>query len=684
MAISKSFWLSAAAFLAVSYAPVANALTCTADDNRLCSYFGDNNATCVDSVCQCDEELYFLGDSGSCMSNACADLIPECDEGEQCFQNSSGITYCSSDHGLFCYENSDCTDVTGVEATYICVEQECVIESSCEDLIEASGFDYEVYKNHYYVHLTNDITNESPLTYAEASGYLEAAPVIGAHILTINDADEQEWVENTFLTGEYNDQPFWLGLSDELVEGVFISGTRDIMNGGTFQNWQGGEPNNYEGGEDYSQINWHYNRGWGDFGKWNDIDAESPAELIIEFPGCFCDWDIFSDSEFGVTTYQKSEMDNGMGSMFSDEIGSEVDGEMDSEMDSSMEMFPAEIGGYATIDQEVNYEYAQSIAGMFGGYLVSIESPEEQSFVESIIEDIDGQDNIFWLGANDMKVEGTFEWASGEEFGIYTNWNGASYEPNNYNNEEDASAINWHYASEEPGATQYAWNDIDQNNEYSSILEFDYCPYVCYAEYVHEYHSYIGFGDVKVTLGEATMLAEYMGGEVLVINSQEEQDFIADKYLDEETVLWLGITDYEYETLFTDSYGRLDYTNWNAGEPNAYNGSDEDYVVMNEHYAMGWDTEMGTWNDVVTDNKYGFVIEIPHLCFIQESGNGGWGFYLVIGAGATAVGAAGFFIARRRKAQKVGGVLPDVNGTMSPGRLNPNEHEQASLFATQV
>ncbi len=99
-------------------------------------------------------------------------------------------------------------------------------------------------------------------------------------------------------------------------------------------------------------------------------------------------------------------------------------------------------------------------------------------------------------------------------------------------------------------------------------------------------------------------VAEAMGGHLVSINSQAEQDFVDATFLvgSMATVpLWIGLTDLppagsaNYSTWTTGE--PVTYTNFNPGEPNDQNG-DEHYVALNWHYSFGSGNVMGTWDDL--------------------------------------------------------------------------------------
>ncbi|NJN49696.1 MAG: hypothetical protein HC805_07950, partial [Alkalinema sp. RL_2_19] len=104
------------------------------------------------------------------------------------------------------------------------------------------------------------------------------AIALGGKLVTINDADEEAWLRQTFGRQER----FWLGLNDRYAEGTFT------WTGGEqseYFNWAPGEPNNFQlsgaplTGEDYVVMNWFED------GRWNDMPDSYGGVFrgIIEF-----------------------------------------------------------------------------------------------------------------------------------------------------------------------------------------------------------------------------------------------------------------------------------------------------------------------------------------------------------------------------------------------------------------
>jgi hypothetical protein len=94
---------------------------------------------------------------------------------------------------------------------------------------------------HLYYLLTSDTWTNSE---AEAVS-------LGGHLVTINDAAENQWVVDNFSTYGGVDRPLWIGLTDRDQEGTFVWTSGEPF---TYSNWNlaSGEPNN-SGGSGYEE-----------------------------------------------------------------------------------------------------------------------------------------------------------------------------------------------------------------------------------------------------------------------------------------------------------------------------------------------------------------------------------------------------------------------------------------------
>lgn len=102
----------------------------------------------------------------------------------------------------------------------------------------------------------------------------------------------------------------------------------------------------------------------------------------------------------------------------------------------------------------ITWTDAQAVVAAMGGgwHLATITSGGENAFVASLLSAGLPDRSHFWLGASDAKVEGSFEWVTGEAF-AFTDWWGG--EPNNLGNEDhlafDLRSGGWR------------WNDAPDN-----------------------------------------------------------------------------------------------------------------------------------------------------------------------------------------------------------------------------
>lgn len=175
-------------------------------------------------------------------------------------------------------------------------------------------------------------------------------------------------------------------------------------------------------------------------------------------------------------------------------------------------IYKFEINGtkYELVKEAKNWIEAANCAVERGGYLVEINSQEEQDGIyEAILKSgvvsdyksvMDGGGTSYiWVGANDMKEEGKWVWdgnndSKGELFWVgqggagkndgyvvdnnFVNWGGKSKgkfnEPDNYNNYQNGAALaldGWPKGTTLLGVAS-EWNDINTNNEIYYIIEY--------------------------------------------------------------------------------------------------------------------------------------------------------------------------------------------------------------------
>lgn len=114
------------------------------------------------------------------------------------------------------------------------------------------GLFAQFYNNHEYFP-----TSSYDLTWAEAEA---EAIALNSHLVTVNDAAEEQWLENTFGTFW-----FWIGFTDQAVGGEWRWTNGEPV---TYTDWNPGEPNDQLGNENWAGLTYPQNPGWNDFPNW--------------------------------------------------------------------------------------------------------------------------------------------------------------------------------------------------------------------------------------------------------------------------------------------------------------------------------------------------------------------------------------------------------------------------------
>jgi len=126
--------------------------------------------------------------------------------------------------------------------------------------------------NGHYYDLTTGLDN---WLQAEAE-----AVSLGGHLVSITSQAEQNFVVGAFLSGANDRSLYWIGLTDQALEGTFVWTNGDPF---SYSFWEAGEPNDcpqcnfIPPGEDYVGINWHYGLSFPGAakGSWNDTTVTS-------------------------------------------------------------------------------------------------------------------------------------------------------------------------------------------------------------------------------------------------------------------------------------------------------------------------------------------------------------------------------------------------------------------------
>jgi hypothetical protein len=111
------------------------------------------------------------------------------------------------------------------------------------------------------------------------------------------------------------------------------------------------------------------------------------------------------------------------------------------------------------------------------------------------------------------------------------------------------------------------------------------------------------------TWPNAKIICQNSGGKLCVMNSPDENQFVASKLMG--VTAYIGLHDSNSEGYFEWIDGTsVNFTSWATGQPNNSNG-DQDYVEL---------LPDGTWNDQYTSSTREFICEVPCYTITQIAG----------------------------------------------------------------
>ena len=173
---------------------------------------------------------------------------------------------------------------------------------------------------------------------------------------------------------------------------------------------------------------------------------------------------------------------------------------------------------YMLTSGPMDWIQAETEAEALGGYLVTINSQEENDFLQRVYFSGPERETGYWTGMNDVASEGTWVWASGEPV-TYTNWLFGT--PDNY----------WieNYGEINGYASNGVWNDTKVDNwgePFAGIIELTALPagYRVATEGVHTVS--IAAGALKDVQGTAiqpftsTFVLDYTAPQVVMSSIQ--------------------------------------------------------------------------------------------------------------------------------------------------------------------
>ena len=249
---------------------------------------------------------------------------------------------------------------------------------------------------------------------------------LGGHLTTINNDEENTWVQDTFGFWGETRREMWIGLTDEVFEGEWRWADGSYS---TNRHWGSGQPDNNnpnEGpGENYAHF-WLPDGGE-TVGTWNDA--------------------AYWVTHFGVVEVGPNEPLN---PIIAGPITNVANGH-----------------AYYLLTP-TNWPAAEQIAAGLGGHLVTINNAAENQWVYDTFSSYGGESHTLWIGYTDQANEGNWRWISGSPAG-YNNWNWG--EPNNWDGNENHA---WMYGPNSGAGG--LWNDAPSNFIVAAVVEIGTDP----------------------------------------------------------------------------------------------------------------------------------------------------------------------------------------------------------------
>lgn len=112
-------------------------------------------------------------------------------------------------------------------------------------------------------------------TWAQAEAF---AVSVGGHLATIRNANEHSWLAQTFGAAAPPDTRFWIGLTDEVIEGTWAWSSGEPV---TYSNWGLWEPDNAGGNQNAGAL-WLIPGIFGGGWRWCDDQGANGRSSIIE------------------------------------------------------------------------------------------------------------------------------------------------------------------------------------------------------------------------------------------------------------------------------------------------------------------------------------------------------------------------------------------------------------------
>lgn len=238
---------------------------------------------------------------------------------------------------------------------------------------------------------------------------------------------------------------------------------------------------------------------------------------------------------------------------------------------------------YARYNYSCSWREAKDICRDFGGDLVSITSEEEHAFVSSMLGQINNRN--YWIGAYYDDQENSFSWSSGEVFD-YSSWD-IDEATNPKERYSLINGISGKWKTTFADGTNFAniYDDDDKKlNNIGFICEINAESFEQIDAYSFGGKTYRLF-DNKLNWADAKSFSESIGGTLVIINTEEENELVKTICAEYDAPIWLGLSDYAEE-------GVWNWINGESGSVTDWKNTQPDNHYDLEHFAAmdknGW------------------------------------------------------------------------------------------------